>query len=121
MNTKTLTCIGCPMGCELTVTYEEGDRDSVTVTGNTCEKGRLYGIDEVISPKRMVTGTVNIDNRKGTVASVKTRESVPKDMVLPIADELKKAHISAPLKIGDTVIENVLDTGVDIIVTKDYA
>ena len=34
MNTMELTCIGCPLGCPLTVTME--GNEVVEVKGNTC-------------------------------------------------------------------------------------
>ena len=34
MEKKELTCIGCPMGCQITVELETGEIKSVT--GNTC-------------------------------------------------------------------------------------
>ena len=42
METKKieLTCIGCPMGCPLIVTMEDGA--VVSVTGNTCPRGDAY-------------------------------------------------------------------------------
>ena len=119
MEEKTLTCIGCPMGCELTVKYEAGNPDSVTVSGNTCEKGRIYGTNEVISPKRIVTGTVNVINREATVVSVKTVPEIPKDMVIPVAEELSTLYVEAPTHIGDVVVRDILGTGSDLLITKN--
>ena len=36
METRELTCINCPLGCQLTVTI---DGANVNVTGNTCPRG----------------------------------------------------------------------------------
>ena len=119
MAEKILTCIGCPMGCELTENYTEGDADSVVVTGNTCEKGRIYGTNEVISPKRTVTGTVNVVNREGTVVSVKTVPEIPKDMVIPVSEELNNLYVEAPTHIGDVVVRDILGTGSDLLITKN--
>src|SRR5699024_5662293 len=55
METRQLICIGCPMGCPLTVELEGG---AVTrVTGNTCPRGDAYGRKEVTDPTRIVTTT----------------------------------------------------------------
>ena len=35
--TRELTCIGCPLGCSITVTMN--GTDVVSVTGNTCPRG----------------------------------------------------------------------------------
>ena len=40
METRELTCIGCPMGCALTVKMEEGN--VISVSGNTCQQGDIY-------------------------------------------------------------------------------
>ena len=37
METRELICIGCPMGCSLKVTLENGE--VTEVTGNTCPNG----------------------------------------------------------------------------------
>ena len=52
METKKieLTCIGCPMGCPLIVTMEDGAVASVT--GNTCPRGREFAIWVMPTPAR---------------------------------------------------------------------
>ena len=37
MEERKLTCIGCPMGCPLTVVMN--GKEVVGVTGNTCKRG----------------------------------------------------------------------------------
>lgn len=58
MEEKNLICIGCPMGCPLTVKMENGE--VVSVTGNTCKRGDIYARKEVTNPTRIVTSTVRI-------------------------------------------------------------
>ena len=58
MEKRELTCIGCPMGCPLTVELENG---AVTaVYGNTCPRGDAYARKEVTAPTRIVTTTVQV-------------------------------------------------------------
>ena len=40
MERKELICIGCPMGCPVTV--EMNGENVVSVTGNTCPRGERY-------------------------------------------------------------------------------
>ena len=48
VETRIMNCIMCPLGCEMTVTIEDG---AVTnVTGNTCPRGPKYAHDEVVAP-----------------------------------------------------------------------
>ena len=56
MEKRELTCIGCPLGCPLMVTMENGA--VVSVTGNTCPRGDAYARTEVTAPSRIVTTTV---------------------------------------------------------------
>ena len=56
MEQRELTCIGCPLGCPLTVTLE--NRAVQSVQGNTCPRGDAYARKEVTAPTRIVTSTV---------------------------------------------------------------
>ena len=58
MNIRELTCIGCPMGCQLRATLEDGV--VTAVTGNTCPRGDAYARKECVHPERTVTGTVRV-------------------------------------------------------------
>lgn len=60
MEEKNLTCIGCPMGCFLTVKIKDGEVQSVE--GNSCKRGAVYGRKEVTNPTRIVTTTVRVLN-----------------------------------------------------------
>lgn len=64
---KLLTCIGCPMGCQITVTMENGEVASIK--GNTCKKGAEYARDEVTCPTRMVTSVLAVEGAKEPCAS----------------------------------------------------
>jgi len=111
-----MTCIGCPVGCTLTATIL-ADR-SVQVTGNKCPKGAAYGEKELTNPTRIVTSTVPVAGRENTVVSVKTAADIPKGKIAECMEALKGVQVQAPVQIGDVVIVNVADTGVDIIVTR---
>lgn len=115
--TKTLTCIGCPLGCLLTATLEDG---CVTeVTGNTCKRGDMYARKECVSPSRIVTGTVRLCNASVPVLSVKTASEVPKEKVLDVARALCDVIVHAPVSAGDVIVANIADTNVDVIATKN--
>lgn len=109
-----LTCINCPMGCPLTV---EKIGEEIVVKGNTCARGSIYGKQEFTLPKRMLTSLVKVEG--GGVVSVKTSDYVPKSKLFDILEILKDVKVSPPVKIGDVIVSNVLDLGVDIIATKN--
>ena len=110
-----ITCIGCPVGCELTVTVHEDM--SITVEGNECGVGAKYGPKEVTNPVRMITSSVYVEGGKERVVPVKTRTEIPKPLKIEVAKQLKNVVVTAPIRINDIIIENVLNTGVDIIAT----
>ena len=119
METKKieLTCIGCPMGCPLTVTMEDGAVTSVT--GNTCPRGDAYARKEVTNPTRIVTSTVRVTGGKLAMASVKTASDIPKGRIFDCVKALKDVEIPAPVTIGQVVLKDAAGTGVDIIATKN--
>ncbi|MDD4212248.1 MAG: DUF1667 domain-containing protein [Bacilli bacterium] len=106
-----LICIVCPRGCHLKV--ENGQ-----VTGNFCNRGVQYGLQEATHPVRMVTSTITI--RDGVVARlpVATSKPIPKWMMFDVIREISKVEITAPIYIGTPIIENVLNTGANIIATR---
>ena len=102
MEKRELICIGCPLGCPLTVTMEG---EQITVAGNTCKRGEIYAKKEVTNPTRVV--------------SVKTKNDIPKDKIFACMKEISTVSVPAPVHIGDVVIENCAGTGVPVIATKN--
>ncbi len=114
---KDIICIVCPVGCHLTVKGE--DLDSLEVSGNKCPRGDKYGKKELSDPRRVVPTTVRIENGLLARLPVKTSEPIPKPMIFDIMKEVKKVKLEAPVHTGDVVIENILNTGVDLVATRD--
>ena len=117
MEEKKLTCIGCPMGCPLTVTMEAGE--VISVTGNTCKRGDIYARKEVTNPTRIVTSTVRVTGGDADMVSVKTKEDIPKGKIFECVKALKTVEVPAPVHIGDVLLKDVAGTGVDIVATKN--
>lgn len=117
MENRALTCIGCPLGCPLLVTIENGEVTSVT--GNTCKRGDIYARKEVTNPTRIVTSTVKVSGGRLAMVSVKTRSDIPKGQIFDVARALKDVTVKAPVHIGDVILEDAAHTGVDIIATKN--
>ena len=97
MEERKLTCIGCPMGCPLTVVMN--GKDVVSVTGNTCRRGDVYARKEVTNPTRIVTSTVRVSGGSIDMVSVKTKEDIPKDKIVECVRALKGIRIPAPVHI----------------------
>lgn len=117
MEKRELICIGCPLGCPVTVTMEAGE--VIKVEGNTCKRGDDYARKEVTNPTRIVTSTVMVDGGRDVTVSVKTKTDIPKEKIFECVKSLKGVTVQAPVHIGDVILANTADTGVDIIVTSN--
>lgn len=117
MEKKELICIGCPLGCMLTVCMDENE--VISVEGNTCIRGDKYARKEVTNPTRIVTSSVSVENGDKPLVSVKTKEDIPKEKIQECIKELKEIKVEAPIHIGDIIIENVAGTGIAITATRN--
>ncbi len=116
MEQRELTCIGCPLGCALTVTLENGAVQSVQ--GNTCPRGDAYARKEVTAPTRIVTSTVKVTGGTLPAVSVKTAGDIPKGKIFDCVRALKDVAVPAPVSIGQVIVPDVAGTGVAIVATK---
>ena len=112
-----LTCISCPLGCPLRVETDENGQ-VVSVTGNTCKRGEIYGRKEVTAPERVITSTVKVEGGTAPLVPVRTKTEIPKGKIWECMAAIRKATVKAPVKWGDVVIPNVAETGVDVVAAK---
>lgn len=120
MNNVELTCIGCPLGCRVSVKI--GDDGSVTeVSGNSCPVGDRYARKEVTAPERVVTSSVNVYGSKcgERMVPLKTASEVPKDKIMDVIRALRGVSVPCPVRIGDVLMHDIAGTGVDVIATKN--
>ena len=117
METRNLTCIGCPLGCAITVTMDGGN--VVSITGNTCKRGSDYAAKEVTHPTRIVTSTVCVRGGSIPMVSVKTAQDIPKEKIFEIMKYINALTVTAPVHIGDVLLKDIAGTGVDLIATKE--
>ena len=110
-----MICINCPKGCEMDV---EVDGDKVSVSGHSCPKGEAYAKSEVTNPTRMVTGLVRVAGMRKPLP-VKTKTAVPKGKIDAVLFAMHQATVQLPVKIGDVIIPDVAETGVDVVATAN--
>ena len=107
-----LTCVECPMGCDIEVEVENGK--VVKVLGNTCPRGKLYAENEVVCPKRVLTTTVK--STDGRLIPVKTDMPVKKADTFKLMQKINELTVQTPVKIGDILVENFAD-GANLVAT----
>ena len=116
MKQVELTCLCCPMGCNLRV---ELDGESIlSVAGNGCKRGEEYARQECIAPVRVITASVPVKDGKLARVSVKTAAPVPKDRIFDVMDAIRSLTAQAPVHSGDVLCENIACTGVNLVATR---
>lgn len=113
---REFICTGCPNGCKMTVETE--GRTFLNVSGNLCSKGEEFAKNEVEQPKRMLTTTVRIEDGTQPLLPVRTYSPIPKELQLECMAAINSVTIKAPVRMGETVIADLLHTGIDLIATK---
>lgn len=118
METRVLTCIGCPLGCTLTAVP---NGESYDISGYTCKRGLEYAKKELTCPERTVTSTVRVSGGRANVVSVRTASDVPKDAIWAVMEAINALVVPAPVKIGDVLMADIAGTGVALTATKAVA
>ncbi|MBQ6021475.1 MAG: DUF1667 domain-containing protein [Clostridia bacterium] len=114
---RDLICVACPLGCPITVEYE--GTEVFSVTGNTCKRGDAYARTEVVNPTRSLATSVKVNGGVHPVVPVRSSQPVPKSMMFDCMKVINAASVDAPVRIGQVIIPNILDTGADIIATNN--
>ena len=110
------TCIGCPSSCEIELTEDNGK--ILKTVGAGCNIGKEYAIKEFTAPERILTSTVRVENGVLPVLPVKSEKPIPKGLVRESVRELARVKVKAPIKQGDVVYNNILNTSVNVIASR---
>lgn len=113
---KDMTCIVCPIGCQMTI--EEKADGGYEVTGHTCKRGPKYAINEMTNPTRVIPTTVVIKNAMLPRLPVKTAEPIPKGQIFEAMAVINQVVVEAPIKTGDVVVKDLLGLGIDVVATR---
>ena len=90
-----------------------------TVTGNNCKRGKEYAVREVTNPVRNIASSVLVEDGELPLASVRLNAPIPKKDIFSVMAEIRKIKVTAPVSIGQIVLQDVLGTGSDVIITKN--
>lgn len=112
---KEIICTVCPMGCRITV---EGEGETIfSITGNTCKRGEQYASTEFCHPVRILTTTIRTDNEKNPLIPVRSEKPIPKEKVMDCMDVIRAQKAKTPIHTYDVLVENICDTGINIVAT----
>lgn len=122
-NTLQFNCTACPSECLLTVEVERDFNGSVTaarsVTGNRCPRGDKFAHQELTCPMRVLTTTVAVSGGDEALLPVRTAEAIPLALHTQAMDLIRGLVVEAPIRMGDVVQEDLLNTGIDLIASMD--
>ncbi|MDW7655982.1 MAG: DUF1667 domain-containing protein [Bacillota bacterium] len=111
---KEMTCTICPVGCKITVNGEGYEIRSIS--GYACNRGIVYGKSEFSHPVRILTTTVKVSN-EDRLLPVRSKQPVPRELIFDCMKIIKKISVTSPIKMGDIIVADICDTGIDIIAT----
>lgn len=123
--TETLqfNCTTCPSECLLTVKVERDADGHVaevrSVTGNSCPRGDKFAHQELTCPMRVLTTTVAVSDGDEALLPVRTSEAIPLAIHAQAMALIRGLAVNAPIRMGDVVLPNLLNTGIDLLASMD--
>ena len=123
IETLQFNCTTCPSECLLTVEIERESDGSVaavhSVTGNGCPRGDKFAHQEPTCPMRVLTTTVAVSGGDEVLLPVRTAEAIPLALRAQAMDLIRGLVVDAPIHMGDVVLENLLDTNINLVASMD--
>ena len=123
IETLQFNCTTCPSECLLTVEVERDANGSVvkvrSVSGNNCPRGDKFAHQELTCPMRVLTTTVAVSGDDEALLPVRTAEAIPLALHAQTMTLIRDLVVNAPISMGDVVLEDLLDTGIDLIASMD--
>lgn len=118
---REIICISCPIGCRLSIEWDENTEigsDNIKVDNNKCKRGVIYGKEEILAPKRVVTATCAVKSIHMGRIPVKSTGPILKKYINPLLENLYKMSLNTPVLIGDIIIKDFQGTGIDMVATR---
>lgn len=123
--TETLqfNCTTCPSECLLTVKVVRDANGAVvevrSVTGNSCPRGDKFARQELTCPMRVLATTVAVSGGDEALLPVRTAEAIPLALHAQAMDLIRGLVVNAPIRMGDVILPNLLDTNIDLVASMD--
>ena len=120
--TRHFHCTTCPSECALTIDTsidENGVEHVLSVQGNRCARGRKFAEQEIIRPMRILATTIVVREGDEKLLPVRTARPIPRDLHLRAMRDIRHASITAPVRMGDVVMSDLLGTGVDLVASMN--
>lgn len=117
-NVKELVCNLCPVHCNMSIEYSKWEDQIKNVYGSRCSRGYEYIKNYKFDQQCMLPTSVRL---RGSIADrlpVNSDAPLPKTIVSEAMNIIKMLEVELPVKSGEIIVENILNTGVNIVATK---
>ena len=123
IKTLQFNCTTCPSECLLTVELERTADGHVaevrSVTGNSCPRGDKFAHQDLTCPMRGRTTTVAVSGGNEALLPVRTAEAIPLELHAQAMALIRDLVVNAPIRMGDVVLKDLLNTNIDLIASMD--
>jgi CxxC motif-containing protein len=109
---RMMICIMCPLGCRMEIQVEK--EEIRQIQGNECKEGVQYAKKEIFFPGRVLTTTIKTANPDIPLLPVRSDREIPKGRLIDCMKEIAKHKVMGPVKIGETVIRDILGLGINM-------
>ncbi len=109
---KKMQCKICSVQCDLNI---EIDSQKASITGNKCGRGIDYAKSQFSDDSVIVTARCILLNGSMGRLPVTSTAPIPIYMVDEVIEIIKNTQVIAPVSKDQIIIENVLNSGVDIV------
>lgn len=113
-----IICLTCPTACRGRVFIDKYGKIESCI-GYNCKQGEKFAAMELKNPERVLTGTLKTGDPLQPLLPFRSSRPIPKTIIKECMDLLAEVKIEKPVKMGDIIIENILNSGHDIISTLD--
>lgn len=118
MSEQEIICIGCPLGCRGKVIVDDTG-EVLEFEGYACKEGEEYAEVEVKAPMRTLTGTVIVESEIRSLLPVRVNKPISREKLKECMKVLARVRAKPPIKVGEVIVPNILQTTADIIATAE--
>ena len=90
-----------------------------SVTGNSCPRGDKFAHQELTCPMRVLTTTVAVSGGDEALLPVRTAEAIPLELHAQAMTLIRGLVVNAPIRMGDVILPNLLDTNINLVASMD--
>jgi CxxC motif-containing protein len=98
---------------------ESEEKQITAIKGYGCRIGKEYAKKEFTNPTRILPTTVKVEGGELPLVPVKTAQPIPKSSLKKAMLEIANIKVKAPIKIGQVILSNLVDTGVELVATRN--